>query len=209
MRLTTALIASAIATSIWGTAEAGARPQRPPCGSYPNTVVANAQVKVFRIGFRRETIRRPAGFYACDVRSRRLRLIGPHDVDVRPIRLIRLGGRYVAYEYHSCYRINCFHYMVRLNVRSGHKRTFNEPPVGQSEADDALDLEVTPRGVVVWIRSVSSPAVQRFDVVRWDGTEVTVLDSGPLNEIYPKSLAISGGRAYWFAHGQAVSAIVD
>jgi hypothetical protein len=81
--------------------------------------------------------------------------------------------------------------------------------IGQSEADNALDLEVTARGTVVWIRAVARPDVQRFDVVRWDGTEVTVLDSGPLNEIQADSLAISGGRAYWFASGQARSAIVD
>jgi hypothetical protein len=36
-----------------------------------------------------------------------------------------------------------------------------------------------------------------------------VLDSGPLGEIQAESLAISDGRAYWFAHGQAMSAIVD
>jgi hypothetical protein len=209
MRLGIALIGSAAAAATCATMQADARPPRPPCGSYPNTVVANAHVKVFRIGFRRETIRRPAGFYACDERSRRVRLIGPHDVDVRPIRLIRLGGRYVAYEYHSCYRINCSHYMARLNVRSGQKRTYDEPPIGQSEADDALDLDVTARGNVVWIRAVTNPAAPRFDVVRWDGTGVTVLDSGPLNEIEPKSLAISGRRAYWFAGGQPRSAIVD
>jgi hypothetical protein len=70
-------------------------------------------------------------------------------------------------------------------------------------------LELTRRGTVVWIRSVARPDVQRFDVVRWDGDAATVLDSGPISDIQGESLAISGGRAYWLARGQAMSAVVD
>jgi hypothetical protein len=209
MRVAAALIAGAIAASTCATTQADASPPRPRCASYPNTVVANGQVKVFRIGFRRATVRRPEGFYACDVRSRRLRYLGEDDPDAGGVRLIRLAGRYVAFEYHLCFTIYCVHAIVRLNVRSGDQRAFDEPPIGQSEADNAPDLEVTARGSVVWIRAVTTPGAQRFDVVRWDGAKVTVLDSGPLDQIDPKSLGISGRRAYWFAGGQARSAVVD
>lgn len=201
---------SAAAVPALATTQVDTRPRRPPCGSYPNTVIANAYARVFRIGFRRETIRRPEGFYVCDVRSRRLRYLGGYFPDEGGgTRLVRLAGRYVAYEDHSCYRIYCLHAITRVNVRSGHRRWFNEPPIGQSEADDALDLEVTARGNVVWIRAVTNPAAPRFDVVRWDGTEVAMLDSGPLDQIDPDSLAVGGGRAYWFAGGQARSAVID
>jgi hypothetical protein len=209
MRLGAVLIASAVAVLTVPGTHADARPKRPPCASYPNTVTANAHVRVFRIGFRRETIRRPAGFYACDVRSRRLRILGAYEPDSGGTRLVRLAGRFVAFENHTCFTIYCVHAIVRVNMRTGRRHAFDEPPIGQSEADDALDLEVTARGNVVWIRAVTNPAAPRFDVVRWDGTEVTVLDSGPLDQIQADSLAISGRRAFWFASGQARSAIVD
>lgn len=209
MTRTAALMAVVIAASTCTPTHADARSQRPPCGSYANTVVANRHAKVFRIGFRRETVRRPAGFYVCEVRSRRLRFLGVNERDSGGIRLVRLAGRYVAFEDHSCYRIYCRHAVIRLEVRSGRKQWFNEPPIGRSEADLALDLDVTRRGSVVWIRAVDSPDVQRFDVVRWDGREVTVLDSGPLDQVEPDSLAVSGRRAYWLVGGQARSAIID
>jgi hypothetical protein len=98
-------IASVIVVAAVATQQADASPKPPTCDSYPDTVVANGQVKVFRIGWRRATVRRPEGFYACDVRSRRLRFLGSDAVDARDVRLIRLAGRYVAFEYYSCHTI--------------------------------------------------------------------------------------------------------
>ena len=63
--------------------------------------------------------------------------------------------------------------------------------------------------MVVWIRALVSPVERRFELVRWDGAATSVLDSGPLEDIEAESLAISDGRAYWFARGQAMSAVVD
>jgi hypothetical protein len=107
------------------------------------------------------------------------------DRDAGGTRLVRLAGRYVAFDNHTCFTIYCVHALVRADVRSGRRRSFDEPPIGQSEAGPALDLEVTERGTVVWIRAVANPAAARFDIGRWDGTEVSVPDSGPLSEVRP------------------------
>jgi hypothetical protein len=76
MRVAAALIAGAIAASACATTQADASPPRPRCASYPNTVVANGQVKV-------------------------------DDPDAGGVRLIRLAGRHVAFEYHLCFTIYC------------------------------------------------------------------------------------------------------
>jgi hypothetical protein len=208
VRLIAALIASATAASTCATAQADARSQRPPCRSYAHTVIANAQVKVFRRPYERDTARRPSGFYACDRLSRRLRYLGENASDIFDhgggTQRIRLAGRYVAYEDRPCSKIECDESIVRVNVRSGKRLRFVEP----ADIGPARDLELTRSGVLVWIRG-GRPSDQRYEVVRWDGSTITVLDSGALNDVDWESLAISGGRAYWFARGQAMSAIVD
>jgi hypothetical protein len=208
MKLTAALIASTVAASVCATAQADARSQRPPCRSYAKTILANAQVKVFRRPFERDSARRPSGFYACDRRSRRLRYLGENADDIFDYgggtRRIQLAGRYVTYEDRPCSRIECAESIVRVDVRNGARRRLVEP----ADTEAARDLALTRGGVVVWIRG-ARPNDLRYEIVRWDGTTITVLDSGPINDVHRESLAISGGRAYWFARGQAMSAIVD
>ncbi len=192
---------------VWGTPSADSRTRRAPCQSYPKTVVANAQVKVFRVSLDRDSVRRPAGLYACHVGSRRVHFLGQDrsasDEDPGEVRRLRLHGRYIALEERNCSRIECDESMVRLNVRNGNRRRLAEP----KHISQALDLELTKNGVLVWIRG-ERPGVG-FEVVRWDGKTLTVLDSGRRDEIRGDSLAISGGRAYWFARNRPMSTTIE
>jgi hypothetical protein len=200
-------LASAVAVAAFAVnpaeAHAGVR-----CGKLGRTFLANASVRVLRLPFAQSTLRRPPGYYACRWGSRRLYEIGSFDRDSGGVRRIRLAGRYVAFEDRPCSSAACAQATIRLNVATGQRRvrSDNEPP---NDTLPFLDLELTRRGTVVWIRAMVNPLEQRFEVVRWDGAAASVLDSGPLDDIQAESLAISAGRAYWFAHGQAMSAIVD
>jgi len=94
---------------------------------------------------------------------------------------------------------------VRVDVRSGQRRRLREP----SDDVQAYDLELTASVIVVWIRVSGTSATQvRFEIARWDGSSTTVLDSGPVGDVRGDSLAVSGGRAFWFARGQPQSAVV-
>jgi len=199
-------IASALAVAAGpiGPAHADARVR---CEKLGKTFLANESVRVLRLPYEQSTLRRPPGYYACRVGTRRLFEIGEFDRDSGGVRRIRIAGPYVAFEDRPCGSGGCSEAIIRLNVRSGQRRVMSEQE--PNDTNPALDLELTRRGIVVWIRSVVRPDVQRFDVVRWDGATTTVLDSGPIGDIQGESLAISGGRAYWFARGQAMSAVVD
>jgi hypothetical protein len=164
-------------------------------------------VRVLRLPLAQSTLRRPPGYYACRRGTRRLYEIGSFDRDSGGVRRIRLAGRYVAFEHRPCGSGACAEATIRLNVATGQRRVLREQE--PNDTLPVLDLELTRRGTVVWIRALVNPAGQRFEVVRWDGAAASVLDSGPLEDIQAESLAISDARAYWFAHGQAMSAIVD
>jgi hypothetical protein len=177
------------------------------CGKLGRTYLANGSVRVLRLPFAQSTVRRPPGYYACRRGSRRLYEIGSFDRDSGGVRRIRLAGLDVAFEDRPCSSGGCAEATIRVNVATGQTRVLSE-----KEPNDTLpilDLELTRGGTVVWIRALVNPAGQRFEVIRWDGAAVSVLDSGPLEDIQAESLAISDGRAYWFAHGQAMSAVVD
>jgi hypothetical protein len=199
-------IASAVAVVLFALnpAEADAAVR---CGKLGRTYVANGSVRVLRLPFEQSTLRRPPGYYACRWGSRRLYEIGEFDRDWGGVRRIRLAGRYVAFEDRPCASGGCAEATIRLNVATGQRRVLSEKE--PNDTAPVLDLELTRGGTVVWIRALVNPAGQRFEVVRWDGATASVLDSGPLDEIQAESLAISDGRTYWFAHGRAMSAIVD
>jgi hypothetical protein len=199
-------LASAVAVAAFAVnqaeAHAGVR-----CGKLGRIFLANASVRVLRVSFAQSSLRRPPGYYACRRGSRRLYEIGGFDRDLGGVRRIRLAGRYVAFEDRPCGPGGCGEATIRLNVATGQRRVLSEK--APNDTLPALDLELTRGGTVVWIRALVNPAGERFEVVRWDGAAASVLDSGPLDDIQAESLAISAGRAYWFAHGQAMSAIVD
>jgi hypothetical protein len=177
------------------------------CGQLGHTFLANGSVRVLRLPFAQSTLRRPPGYYACRWGSRRLYEIGSFDRDSGGVRRIRLAGRYVAFEDRPCASGGCAEATIRLNVATGQRRALSEKE--PNDTLPVLDLELTRAGTVVWIRAPVDPAGQRFEVVRWDGAAASVLDSGPLQDVQAESLAISDGRAYWFARGQAMSAVVD
>jgi hypothetical protein len=177
------------------------------CGKLGRTYLANGSVRVLRLPFAQSTVRRPPGYYACRRGSRRLYEIGSFDRDSGGVRRIRLAGLYVAFEDRPCSSGGCAEATIRVNVATGQRRVLSEKE--PNDTVPILDLELTLGGTVVWIRALVNPVGQRFEVIRWDGAAVSVLDSGPLEDIQAESLAIGDGRAYWFARGQAMSAVVD
>lgn len=163
---------------------------------------------MYRITVRRETSRLSAGWYACDVRSRRVTSLGEYDPDCCNTSFVDVAGRYVGWYYKQCQSSGCAASAYVLNVRTGRRRAFDSPT-----GNNGLGVRVTSAGSIAWVRQVLTPApqccetVQRYEVVRAEpGGAQTMLEEGQLDQFAPGSLAAAGGRVYWFAQGRAASA---
>jgi hypothetical protein len=118
----------------------------------------------------------------------------PAGRDYASVRRIRLVGRYVAFESRPCGSGGCAEAIVRVDLARARSRALSEPE--PENTSPALDLELTSRGTVVWIRRYVLHD-RREEVVRWDGEEAVVLATAAPDVIARNSLAVSGGRAYW------------
>jgi hypothetical protein len=180
-----------------------ARPSRPRCTTHAGVIAANASAVVFRVSSRQARRGRDAGSYACDIRSRRVRFLGGFDRDVGGTRLVRLAGRYVGWHTWLCNAAGCGGGAFVLDVTRGTRRVRDDPEA----SGPALGLRVTPAGSVAWVRPRFIPGAERYEVVVAEpGAAARVVEDGPLAQFAANSLAVAGGRTYWFAQGRAASA---
>jgi len=165
-------------------AQASAAPKRQSCATVGTTIDASSYARVYR----------SRGFaYACLRDGRRRQIGAARDDTYTGLYIYRLAGRFLATDELVCLRgVDCTASLEVRDLVSG--RVLRSAQV-DDDANEILDLVVTSKGEVAWIRS--NNVVRQ--VLKLDASgPPAVLDEG--NDIAFSSLSLAGNRLYWM-HG--------
>jgi hypothetical protein len=166
---------------------------RPGCEKHGVTLIANEQVRVYRVGgLLDHTV------YACLLRSEKRRRLGQHEGTFGGVEDVIASGRFVAYDILECSRETCRGHVRVMNVRSGQvRRSFVIP---ENERPHRLtDIVLKRNGAAAWIRSYPPG---EWEVRKLDADGEVVLDRG--SEVQPGSLALSRSSALYWSSGTQI-----
>lgn len=171
------------------------------------TLAGSAQVRVYQRGRSR--------VFACDRRSGRTRFLGDRgDIefsDVESLSVIRVTGRFVAYEHGAgCSRHtgDCAARVSVLHVRSGryaHRLTVSDPRLAgepESQLPRVRDLQLRGNGSAAVI--IGPNEARELEVWTLDSQGRTRVDRGV--DVEAGSLAVNRRWVYWRRAGAAYSA---
>lgn len=183
VRVSWAATAVLVAVVVGALPAHAARP-RYRCASSGHTITADAKVRVFRVG--------PSDdyrVYACFRHGGKVRHLGhfapgagANEFD--GIQIVRVAGRFAAYEDATCDHTGCGGEFKVIDVRTGAVHYHALIPSGDFEI---RVLVMNARGSAAWSR--------RYSVTKFEARHAVVLDGGP--QISPDSLTLHGSCLSW------------